>query len=47
MFAIGVEQVLTKYKVNKLKTWAAWPVFQIEDPKRLKLPHVSRHPDLR
>ena len=47
MFAMGVEQVLTKYQVNKLQTWAAWPVFQIKEPKRLKLPRVSSHPELR
>ena len=38
VFAMGVEQVLTKYQVNKLQTWAAWPVFQVKEPKRLKLP---------
>ena len=47
MFAMGVEQVLTKYQVNKLQTWAAWPIFQIKEPKRLKLPRVSSHPELR
>ena len=47
MFGVGVEQVLTKYQVNKLQTWAAWPVFQIKEPKRLKLPRVSSHPELR
>ena len=47
MFAMGVEQVLTKYKVKKLQTWAAWPVFQIKEPKCLKLPRVSSHPELR
>ena len=25
MFVMGVEQNLTKYQVNKLQTWAAWP----------------------
>ena len=33
MFAMGVAQVLTKYQVNKLQTWAAWPVFQIKKQK--------------
>ena len=47
MFAMGVEQVLTKDLVNKLQTWAAWPIFQIKEPKRLKLPRVSSHPELR
>ena len=47
VFAMGVEQVLTKYQVNKLQTWAAWPVFQIKEIKRLKLPRVSSHPELR
>ena len=47
MFAMGVEQVLTKYQVNKLQTWPAWPAFQIKEPKRLKLPRVSSHPELR
>ena len=47
MFAMGVEQVLTKDLVNKLQTWAAWPIFQIKEPKHLKLPRVASHPELR
>ena len=47
MFAMGVELVMTKYQVDKLQTWAAWPVFQMKEPKCHKLPRVSSHPELR
>ena len=47
VFAMVIEQVLTKYQVNKLQSWTAWPVFQIKEPKRLTLPRVSSHPELR
>ena len=47
MFAMVVEKVIAKYRVNMLQTWAATPVFQIKEPKRLILPNVSSHPELR